>query len=217
PSAQLVAELQLCNGATTKRPIPNRTITRDPLTGAPILNPATGLPLTTSNVGTGPTNCQGNQIGPVFPEGLRLCNAQTVTLQDLPLIHPVAGCVASDVHFAALGPNDCSYWMHRNLVSELFNGSAQLFQNELAAFSWNFLMFLTLPSCNLTSFDLDGNDHRIQDGGPRDLGPSPSVPGSTGDPQCFDPTNAYTAGRCSIASPMFCGNVKGFFSAAGVT
>ncbi|HEX5065091.1 MAG TPA: DUF1302 family protein [Myxococcota bacterium] len=212
PSAQLVAELQLCNGAKVKQGVPNEVIRRDLTTGAPILNPATGLPLTSPN-----PECTGAQVGPVFPTGLKVCNARNVTLQDLPLIHPVAGCVASDVHFAALGPNDCSYWMHRNLVNELFNGTAQLFQNELAAFSWNFLMFLTLTSCNITSFDLDGNDHRVQNGGPRDLGPSPNVPGSTGDPGCFDPSNAYTAGRCSIASPMYCSNVKGFFSAAGVT
>jgi hypothetical protein len=163
-----------------------------------------GNPITVLN-----PNCQGNSIGPGAPTNpLRVCNADVVTIEDLPLLHPVAGCVASDAHFPVNGADDCRYWMYRNLVEEMFDGTSQLFQNELAAFSWNFLMFLTLTSCNIRSLDLDGNDHRITSGGPRSL---------QGDPQCFHPDFQYDPSRCSIAAPQYCSNVKGFFSAAGVT
>jgi hypothetical protein len=212
-SPQLQAELALCNGAITKKVVPNRVFVRD-ANGNVVLN-AFGQPTTAPNPA-----CTGTAIGTgVDAQGLRVCNAQSVTLQDLPLFHPTAGCVASDGHYDAFGPDDCRYWMYRNLVNEFFTtGTAQLFQNELAAFSWNFLMFLTLTSCNIASFDLNGNDHRLTTtGGPRDLGPANNAPGSTGDPQCFDPRAPYTAGRCSISSPEYCTNVKGFLTAAGVT
>jgi len=209
PSAQLQSELRLCNGARTKQVVTRRLLTFN-AQGQPNTNPD-GTPVTVNNPA-----CTGTAIGPGGPnDPLRICNSREVTLQDLPLFHPTAGCVASDVSFQVPGatPDDCRYWMYRNYVQEFFNGTAQLFQNELAAFSWNFLMFLTLTSCNLTSFDLDGNDHRLQNGGPRDMGPGPQGPG---DPNCFDPANPYTNGRCSIASPQYCSNVKGFLTAAGV-
>jgi hypothetical protein len=206
-NAQLANELALCNRATTKKATPPRQFQDLDMNGSPDTD-ASGLPITAPN-----PNCIGLSVGVGAPNGpLRLCAAQVVTLEDLPLLHPTAGCVASDAHFPVNGANDCRFWMYRNLVEELFDGTAQLFQNELAAFSWNFLMFLTLSSCNIRSLDLDGNDHRfsnnLANGGPRDL---------AGDPQCFNPANQYDPTRCSIAAPQYCTNVKGFFSAAGVT
>jgi hypothetical protein len=209
-NAQLQAELALCNGATTKRVVPRNIFVDADLDGDP--DTINGLPVTAVNPACDdPANAVGSGTGAT---ALRVCRAQTLTLEDLPLLHPTAGCVASDSHFPVFGAADCRYWMNRDLVEEFFDGTAQLFQNELAAFSWNFLMFLTVTSCNITSFDLDGNDHRLgldnlnsPQAGPRSL---------QGDPGCFDPRIAWDPSRCSIAAPQYCNNVKGFLTAAGV-
>jgi len=204
-NAQLRTQLDLCSGALTKKVVPRTIFVDANNDGKPDLNP-NGTPIVVNNPA-----CQGNPIGAIVDgEVLRVCDSQQVTLEQLPLIHPVAGCVSSPAHFNVYGAADCRYWMNRDLVEELFGGTAQLFQNELAAFSWNFLMFLTLTSCDVGSRDLNGNDHRISDnvGGPRSL---------IGDPQCFDPSASWDPTRCSIAAPQYCSNVKGFLTAAGVT
>ena len=201
--AQLQAELARCNSAVVRRPVPNRIISRDE-NGDVIVNPATGLPVTTSNLPAAGGNCVGTPIGPIAPEGLRLCNAASVTIADLPLIHPTAGCVASDVHFPVLGADDCSYWMHRNLVEELLDGTAQLFRSEVAALSWNLTAFLALTSCDRRTPDAEGNDHS-----------DPSGPQSLeGDPQCFYPPASYEAERCSLAAPQRCKNVRALLGLA---
>ena len=133
-----------------------------------------------------------------------LCASQELTLAELPLIHPLAGCVESPVN--PNGAADCLQWANRDLVEEFFAGSAQLFQNELAAVSWNFLMFLAISSCDLNSPDLDGETHRAPDGSPT----------FADDPECFLPSEPYRPDRCSLASPNLCTNVKAFFAAAGV-
>jgi hypothetical protein len=212
---QLQDELVRCSGAITKKVTPNRVFTDANMDGQPDTNPD-GSPVFPIGGAQNP-DCNGSpSIGTGAPnDPLRVCDAQTVTLEELPLIHPLAGCVASPAHFEfnnpppqqPAGAADCRFWMYRDLVEEFFDGTAQLFQNELAGFSWNFLMFLTLTSCNIRSLDLDGNDHRFQTG-PRSL---------PGDPQCFTPDASYATDRCSIAAPQYCTNVKGFFSAAGVT
>jgi hypothetical protein len=73
-----------------------------------------------------------------------------------------------------------------------FNAQSQIFRNELAAFSWNFMMFLVQASC-------DKDEDNI-----------------TADPECFDPRRQFAFGKCSYANPQLCTNVKGFFGAAGV-
>jgi hypothetical protein len=198
--AQLAAELARCNDAVVRRPVANRLLSRDE-NGDVIVNPATGLPVTTSNLPAAGGTCLGNPIGPITPEGIRLCNAAPVTLADLPLIHPTAGCVDSDVHFPVLGADDCSYWMHRNLVEELLAGTAQLFRSEVAALSWNLTAFFAVTSCDLRTPDAEGNDH--------------SQPGALeGDPRCFYPPAAYDADRCSLAAPQRCKNVRGLLGLA---
>jgi hypothetical protein len=73
-----------------------------------------------------------------------------------------------------------------------FNLQSQIFRNELAAFSWNFMQFLVQASCDKDEDDV------------------------AGDPKCFDPRNQFAVGKCSYANPQLCTNVKGFFGAAGV-
>jgi hypothetical protein len=175
-SPELERELALCNGASTQRPVP------EVLAGGGA-NPA----------------CIGAVIG-------GLCNADRITLEKLPLIHPLAGCIDSPVQSVA-GSADCSRWMHRDLVDEFLGGTAQLYQNEMAAVSWNFLMFLVVSSCDERSKDLDGFSRTGASGNPA----------LSEDPECFVPSRAYETERCSYVTPQRCRNVKGFFEIAGVT
>ena len=163
-----------------------------------------------------------------------VCDSDLVTLDMLPMIHPVAGCIDSEVWFEARAnpdnaPDDssvtgftqlggCEYFYQRDLVEEFFDGNAALFQNELAAFSWNFMQFLATSSCNERSFDLDGRDHAQPSEGNAGPGRLPfgAIGGLREDPQCFDAERPWTPGRCSFASPQLCSNVKGFLGAAGV-
>ncbi|MHC4507233.1 MAG: hypothetical protein ACYTFI_28505, partial [Planctomycetota bacterium] len=75
----------------------------------------------------------------------------------------------------------------------LISEGAQVFRSELAAVSWNFLMFLTTTSCNSVS----GGD---------DLD----------DADCFRPSTPWALGRCSLSQPQFCRNVKGILGVAGL-
>jgi len=72
------------------------------------------------------------------------------------------------------------------------NAQSQIFRSEMAAFSWNFQMFLVMASCDKDEDDI------------------------TNDPECFNPQTPYAVGKCSWSTPQFCVNVKGFFGAAGV-
>jgi hypothetical protein len=176
-----------------------------------------------------------------------ICDARRVTLEELPLIHPLAGCIESPVSFAFDPGNgvpspidNCAAWYDRNVVDEFLGARqtafidvggqqrqvtvgcrdavtgellpvgtpcAQMFQNELAAPSWNFMLFLVMTSCNKSGRDLDGLTHG---GG----GNNPSL---ADDKECFVSNLAQQKGRCSYVTPQLCRNVKGFFSAAGVT
>jgi len=192
-------QLSLCSRAKSRHPQP-----RDSLLGFDAGN----NPIVERN-----PDCIGQPGGGRWDgNDYRLCIAEEVDLEMLPLIHPVAGCVESDVWFENGGNGDggCEYYYERNLTQEFFEGKAALFQNELAAFSWNFLMFLTVTSCSATAKDLDGLNHTTPDFETASVG-------LRDDPQCFDVQNPWQPGRCSYATPNFCTNVKGFLSAAGVT
>ena len=231
-------ELALCNTARTRVPVPEFEFNGFMASAFPDLEP-NGTPDQDS---VRSARCMGQTAGgtwggiPNPSDPLNdlvdlqpgydhsLCQAEEVTLEELPLIHPLAGCIESDVWYEGGGgkatgaspnsPGGCEFYYARDLVSEFFDGTAALFQNELAAFSWNFLMLLTVTSCSNTAFDLDGFNH---DGEPT------SIPGEVNaedslrnDPNCFDFENPYSPGRCSYATPQFCTNVRGFLSAAGV-
>ena len=89
-------------------------------------------------------------------------------------------------------PLVCNYRV-RDYENDLLNQNAQIFQNELAAMSWNFMQFLIIASCN----DKSGND---------DLA----------DADCFNPQNPWGTDRCSYSTPHLCRNVKGFLAVNGV-
>jgi len=74
--------------------------------------------------------------------------------------------------------------------------TAQMFQNELAALSWNFLQFLVVTSCSEGN-EGQGNIRAKQ--------------------ECFNPGQALRADKCSFNAPHLCTNVKGFLGVAGVT
>ena len=182
-SQGLLAELALCNRARSQRPVPARL--------------ASG--------GWNP-NCEGFQVG---DEGHRLCNALSLPLSSAPLIHPLAGCIDSPIHASSERGllASCEGWMQRDLVEELLAGSAQIFHSEMAAVSWNLLLYLAVTSCDASSPDLAGFDRSGQ-------GENPS---RADDPECFAPQLAYERDRCSFTTPHFCKNVKQVFRVAGPT
>jgi hypothetical protein len=220
-NAMLARELALCNTARTRVPVPQFEVgfLPDGMGGTTPIQDNFRSP-----------RCIGQSAGGTW-DGFdhSLCQAEEVTLEELPLIHPLAGCIDSPVWYRGGGgiasgytpppanPADgggCEFYYARDLVTEFFDGTAALFQNELAAFSWNFLMLLTVTSCNNTSFDLDGFNHN---GSPESLpGEVNAEESLRNDPNCFDFDNPYAPGRCSYATPQFCTNVRGFLSAAGV-
>jgi len=178
--AVLAAELAHCNDAAVRRVVPSRLFVDADSNGIPDVD-AGGAPVTVLNPA-----CTGTPVGTGSSSvGLRVCNAQPVTLEALPLIHPTAGCVDSPAHFAVYGADDCRYWMYRDLVAELLAGTAQLFRSETAALSWNLTAFMAVTSCDETA--------------PTD---------------CFDPAQPYDANRCSVAAPQRCRNVRGLLGMA---
>ena len=193
-SAELARELALCSGATTRRAVPETAdhgLRREPEPDPgrqPRLRGAAASARTITENGA--------------PRRVFICRSQQVTLADLPLIHPTAGCIDSPTN--PRGAPSCFEWANRDLVAELFAGTAQLFQNELAAFSYNFLTFLAITSCDLRSKDLDGKNHD-------------ATGALAADPECFLPTAPYEPGRCSLSTPQLCANVKSFLAAVGVT
>ena len=203
-TAQLQRELERCSGATVRRAVPRDFISGFDANGNPNQVPNTGQ--NPDIAACDPT--QGRSGARIRVNGrdqfVFVCASEEVTLAELPLIHPLAGCIDSPVNPGG-GP-ECFQWANRDLVEEFFAGTAQLFQNELAAVSWNFLMFLAISSCDLSSPDLDGQTHED------DLG----RPTFAGDSECFLPSEPYRAGRCSLSNPNLCRNVKSFFAAAGV-
>jgi hypothetical protein len=82
------------------------------------------------------------------------------------------------------------------ICEEIQVAMAQMFQNELAAVSWNFLGFLVTTSCSAAN---EGDENVFA------------------KPECFDPGQLFSADKCSFNAPHLCSNVKGFLSVAGVT
>ncbi len=120
------------------------------------------------------------------------------------LYHPLAGCL-SDEEIAtqnALFPEDgprCNFIPSasgaaggRDYDAEFLAGTAQIFQNELAAVSWNFAMGLVVISaCS-------------------------DEEGRASNPECFDPEHPWVLNKCSFNQPQFCKKVKEFFDLGGV-
>ena len=203
-SPSLQRELERCSGATLRRAVPRDFISGFDADGNPNQVPNSGQ--NPDVAGCDPT--KGRSGARISSNGrdqfVFVCASEEVTLAELPLIHPLAGCISSPVN--PNGDAECLQWANRDLVEEFFGGTAQLFQNELAAVSWNFLMFLAVSSCDLRSPDLDGETHVDANGNPT----------FSADPECFLPTEPFKPGRCSLSNPNLCSNVKAFFAAAGV-
>jgi hypothetical protein len=127
------------------------------------------------------------------------------------IFHPLAGCLPdTEEQRVALGfpdgtvlaknavvQDDC-VWFDRDYESEFLGidpsgRTAQVFRSEMAAFSFNFLTFLVISSCDPKSGD--------------DIG---------GDQECFNPRTPARADKCSFNAPHLCTNVKGFLAVAGV-
>ena len=119
------------------------------------------------------------------------------------LYHPTAGCL-SDSEIALqqeLFPEDgprCNFIpsasgavISRDYDAEFLAGTAQIFQNELAAVSWNFAMGLVVTSAC--------TDEK----------------GRKSDPECFDAEHPWVLNKCSFNQPQFCKKVKEFFDLGG--
>ena len=185
----LARELALCSTAKTRVPVPEFEL-------------ISFLPDGTPNQDTvRSARCLGQSSGGTW-DGFdhSLCQAEEATLEQHPLIHPLAGCVESEVWFEAGGGGQggCEFSYARDLVEEFLEGRAQLFRSELAAASWNLGAFLVATSCSRS--DVDG---------------IPSVEQALrNDPTCYDFENPYSPGRCSFATPQFCQRVTQFFGLA---
>jgi hypothetical protein len=110
------------------------------------------------------------------------------------LWHPLAGCLSAA---QSASETTCAF-ATRNFdvqfetLDAFGNPGAQIFSNELAALSWNLMMFL------ITAGSCDTKERAIQE-----------------DPECFDPLTAWSTDKCGFAAPQYCGSVKGFLGVGG--
>jgi hypothetical protein len=109
------------------------------------------------------------------------------------LFHPLAGCENAGLDhrgnppFLGSDPGLLCDFRFRDFEADFIEGDAQVFRSEMAAWSWNFLMFLAVTSCNSAS----GGD---------DLA----------GPDCFDPELSWDVTRCSLSTPHLCRNAQIF-------
>ena len=100
------------------------------------------------------------------------------------LFHPLAGCLTA-AQANSLNPVDrICIFQTRDFDAEYAAGTAQIFRSEIAAASWNLLQFLIVTSCDQSDDDL------------------------AGDPECFQPTDAWRTDKCSFAAPQHCRNAQ---------
>ena len=223
-SAQLLAELPLCDGAEREQAVPGFLLTGfsadafpEPILAA---NPdCTGIKdgafFGSSEPGTPMVGSPGVSV--VGDLDFEVCESELVTLDVAPMIHPLAGCEQSDVWFEARADNvasdtglpfgGCEYFHQRDLVEEFLDGTAQLFRSEAAALSWNLVTWLAATSCDERTPDPDGMTHQQPPPGSVPPFPFGAIGGLRADPQCFDAERPFTPGRCSYASPQLCKNV----------
>jgi hypothetical protein len=131
-------------------------------------------------------------------DGARFASTASPAAAAGTLFHPFGGCVDAgpglggaqvfgvDLRFL------CDFRV-RDYEADFLAGNAQIFRSEMAALSWNFMIFLVLTSCNSVS----GGDV-LSDG------------------DCFDPARAWEIDRCSYSQPYRCRNVKAFLGLGGV-
>jgi hypothetical protein len=131
------------------------------------------------------------------------------------LYHPLAGCIrngADDRNPGACILQDDNNITTRDFDADFLEGNAQVFRNEMAAVSWNFLMVLVASSVpsNRRSFTNDP-----------DCEPEPNAldPDLCSDrPPRFDEFDVNAPSRkdgCSYRKPFLCKGVRGFFALTG--
>ena len=175
-------------------------------------------------------NCNANSLSRFAPDVADAYQVNTVQFNFArTLWHPLASCEVltprvddADTTGIFDARDGACFFERRDFESEFVAGTAQIFRNEMAVWSWNFMIFLVETSCNSES----GGDN-IQ------------------DPDCFNPnliifaddgarirdldeatpeqiaaglkiSGAWSHERCSLAKPYLCRNVKGFLGVAGV-
>ena len=109
------------------------------------------------------------------------------------LFHPLAGCLTAAQSNSTTAADRVCNFQTRNFDTEYTAGTAQIFSNEMAALSWNLMLFL------ITGGSCDQKERNI------DL-----------DPECFNPNDAWRTDKCSFAAPQYCGSVKGFLGVGGL-
>jgi hypothetical protein len=109
------------------------------------------------------------------------------------LFHPLAGCLSAAQSNSANPLDRVCNFQTRDFDTEFGLGTAQIFSNEMAALSWNLMMFL------ITAGSCDQKERSI-----------------ALDPECFNPVDAWRTDKCSFAAPQYCGSVKGFLGVGGV-
>jgi len=136
------------------------------------------------------------------------------------LWHPTAGCFADPT-----GPDDgkpCPVFS-RNFEQEFLGldpsgRSAEIFQSELAAASWNLLMLLVITSCGQLDpagrLERDCFDATVEPGSDGRVGDDPATPEV--DEAADDFHRAWRRNWCGFAAPQLCRHVQSFRSQAGL-
>lgn len=146
------------------------------------------------------------------PVDLSLCVGNVFFEQATTLYHPYAGCLTPADELAGIS---CTFDVDRNFDAEFLGlvpgRSAQVFRNELAALSWNFLMSMVA-----TSVPPD----RLGDGDSPPCDPAdPKEPDGCSDrPPRFDEFDVNDSERldgCSFRRPFLCKNVTAMLGTTG--
>ncbi len=174
-----------------------------------------------------PSGIGGRALVPVYVDGSPVANyashctfsttrtgnqetVATVVNGAQTLYHPTAGCFADPT--GADNGRPCPLFS-RNFDQEFLGldpsgRRAQIFQSEMAALSWNFLMLLVITSCNQV------NDDNSVERDCYDATVEPGPDGAVGTADDFH--RAWRKNWCGFAAPHQCRNAKGFLSVAGV-
>ena len=112
------------------------------------------------------------------PRRVFICRSQEVTLADLPLIP--SDCGLHRLAHQPGRPAACFEWANRDLVSEFFGGTAQMFQNSSPRSRTTSSTFSRSRRATCARRDLDGQDHQ-------------AAGALAADPECFLPDGALSA------------------------
>jgi len=166
--------------------------------------------------------CNANSLSRFAPDVADAYQVDTVQFNFArTLWHPLAGCEAApprvdDADTTGIfdARDGRCFFERRDFESEFVAGTAQIFRNEMAAWSWNFMVFLVETSCNSESggdniqdpdcfnpnliifADDDTRIRRLDDATPEQIAAAQIISG------------AWSHERCSFAKPYLCRNVQ---------